>query len=302
METVRDALKLPYAAIALGETQADRFVAADAGAPAATTLHMPLAFRGAAVGELRLAPRTPGQECTSRDLALLDDFARPAGVAAHAVALTAQLRHARRRLIAAREEERRRLRRDLHDGLGPALASQILSLDAAGLLVRSDPDRAQALLEGVREQVKDAVGDVRRLIYDLRPPVLDDRGLAAAVREQAAGAARGGLKVVVHAPERLPDLPAAVETAAYRIVGEALANVVRHAGATSCDVHLACGDAALLVEVRDDGRGLQPDRPSGVGLASMRERATELGGTCSVKPHDGGGTVVCAMLPLGDRA
>ena len=238
-----------------------------------------------------------GETFSPSDHRLLADLARQAGVAAHAVRLTAELQRARERLVAAREEERRRLRRDLHDGLGPQLASQTLTLSAARKLLRRDPDAAETLLADATAHAQSAITDIRRLVYALRPPALDDLGLVAALREQAAQYQASGVRIAIDAPERLPSLPAAVEVACYRIAQEALTNVVRHAEARTCRVALAVGDA-LCLEVRDDGRGLPPNHCAGVGLTSMRERAEELGGSCTIEPAPGGGTCVRARLPL----
>ena len=211
---------------------------------------------------------------------------------------TADLRRSRERLVTAREEERRRVRRDLHDGLGPTLGSLTLRLDVAADLVGEDPAAARALLRDLKAQARAAIGDIRRLVYALRPPALDDLGLAAALRAEAQRYEAGGLQVRFDAPEALPALPAAVEVAAYRIAQEALANVARHAGARHCVGRLALDDGAVRLEVSDDGRGLSPVRAKGVGLDSMRERAEELGGRCVVESLPTGGTRVRATLPL----
>ena len=304
VQTVREALRLPYAAVALaeGDTMA---VAAAAGTPVPDPVRLPLVYQHEPVGALLLAPRAPGEAFSPADRRLLDDLARQVGIAAHAVRLhertarlAADLQQARERLVTAREEERRRLRRDLHDGLGPALASQALTADTAALLLdNDDPRAAAALLREVKAQAQAAVGEIRRVVYALRPPALDDLGLAGALREAASRYKDAGLVVAVDAPGLLPPLPAAVEVAAYRIAQEALANVVHHAEARTCTVTLAVGSALELVVV-DDGVGIPADRRAGVGLASMRERAEELGGTCAVGLNPGGGTRVVARLPL----
>jgi signal transduction histidine kinase len=137
-------------------------------------------------------------------------------------------------------------------------------------------------------------------VHDLRPPALDEFGLAGALEQQAQRFRRGGpdrLDVELRVAPDLAALPAAVEVAAYRIVSEALTNVARHAGATRCLVTVGCRGADLAVEVADDGRGVAPDSPVGVGLLSMEERAAELGGRCRVEARPGGGTLVTALLP-----
>jgi signal transduction histidine kinase/DNA-binding CsgD family transcriptional regulator len=219
-----------------------------------------------------------GEEAfTLADRRFLDDLAHQIGVAAHAVRLSADLQRSRERLVTAREEERRRLRRDLHDGLGPQLAALTMRAEAARDLILSDPVQEETVLSDLIEQTQDAVDDVRRLVYALRPPALDALGLLAALRTQASHQNRGGLRITIDGPEQLPPLPAAVEVAAYRIVLEALSNVVRHAEARNCTVHLALDEAygTLRLEVTDDGRGIGEDRGTGMGLSSMRERAAE---------------------------
>jgi signal transduction histidine kinase len=304
VETVAQALKLPYAAITL--QQDGEFVpAASYGqAPKGDLVRLPLVYQNEQIGELRLAPRAPGETFTSADRALLNDLARQAGIAASAVRLTidlqrlaGELQHSRTQLVTTREEERRRLRRDLHDGLGPALGSLTLQLDTARNLFKSDPPAADALLVDLKTQVQTAIADIRRLVYELRPPTLDELGLVSALREQVTRYRQPGLSITLNAPEHLPPLPAAVEVAIYRIAQEALTNVVRHAHAQHCVLTLEVDNDACL-EVRDNGQGLPADYRAGVGLTSMRERATELGGTCAIAPVNAGGTRVFIRLPL----
>jgi signal transduction histidine kinase len=200
--------------------------------------------------------------------------------------------------VALREDERRRLRRDLHDGLGPALAAIGLK---AGLVARELPpdSTAQALLGEIDTEVKSSLGDIRRLVEALRPPALDELGLLGAVRSRAAALA-GDMRIEVSGSESTGALPAAIETAAYRIVVEAMTNAVRHSGGAHCSVLIMVDDDAVEAVVRDDGRGLAADRNPGVGLRSMQERAAEVGGTLSVSSATEG-TVVSARLPLSLR-
>jgi signal transduction histidine kinase len=147
-------------------------------------------------------------------------------------------------------------------------------------------------------QAQGAVADVRRLVYGLRPPALDDLGRRCALYEETLRFKEKGLQVTFEAPETLPTLPAAVEVAAYRIAQEALHNAARHAAARTCAVRLDVDAEWLVVEVVDDGAGIPEGRRSGVGLQSMRERAAELNGRCRIEPRDGSGTRVRAELPL----
>jgi len=306
-ETVAHALKLPHVAIELkwGE---EYEITAEYGRPADKPLRLPLVYGTETVGRIVLSPRSPGESFTPADRRLLDDLARQAGIAAHAVRLTDELQRSRERLVATREEERRRIRRDLHDGLGPALSSAMLKLGAARRLLPSSSPANDLVME-VRNDIRATVTDVRRLVYDLRPPALDQLGLVLAIRdygEQCGNLSEtggeGGLRITFEAPEHLPPLPAAVEVAAYHIAREAITNAARHARARSCRVRLALEDAPerpeLRLEISDDGVGLPKKRTAGVGLSSMRERAEELGGTCTVESPPGEGTRVLARLPV----
>jgi signal transduction histidine kinase len=314
VETVREALKLPYVALSVKQDEAFT-LAASAGTARGELVSLPLIYHHDLIGQLLLAPRAPGEPLTPTDLRLLNELARQAGVAVQAVRLTTDLerltvdlQHSRERLVTAREEERRRLRRDVHDGLGPTLGALLLQVGSARALLAHDPATASELLTTVEAHLEGVMDDLRRLVYNLRPPALDDLGLAAAVRAHAAqydlqrtaagqtGSA-GGLRITVEVPDHLPELSAAVEVAAYRIVQEALANVVRHAAARTCLIRLGLGEA-LCLEIEDDGVGLPPSRQAGVGLRSMRERAEELGGTCLVESLPTRGTCVRARLPL----
>ncbi len=305
VETVAQALKLPYAAILLRQGEAST-TAATYGTPGGHLIKLPLVYQTEPIGEFVLAPRSPGEEFSPADRAILSDLARQAGIAAHAVRLTADLQQladelqaSRLRLITTLEEERRRLRRDLHDGLGSALTSVTFQLDAASNLLERDPQAVKTLLRELKDQMQGSIADIRRLVYNLRPPILDEWGLVPAVREQVAQYQLNQVQVIVAAPEALPPLSAALEVAAYRIALEALSNVIRHAQATTCTIRFDLENEALIIEVLDDGKGLPGDLHAGVGINAMRERAAELGGTFRIERHAGwGGTRVVASLPL----
>ena len=290
-EEVAVTLKLPRVTIELGDGGAATY-----GAGGGEPLVLPLTFQSRQVGRLTLSPRGTREVFSRAERELLEGIARQLGVAAHAVGLTADLQRFRERLVATREEERRRMRRDLHDGLGPLLAGISLHIGAARNLLRGDPDAADMMLAHLDGQTQGAVADVRRLVDDLRPPALDELGLVSAIREQAARF-EGKLAVVVEAIGELGDLPAAVEVAAYRIATEAITNSARHAEARMCRVCLSL-DGALEIEVRDDGCGLPAQVKPGLGLTSIGERTAELGGTWSIRPAPGCGTVVTARLPI----
>ena len=270
------------------------------GSPSADPEALPLVYQREEIGRLVLSPRAPGEGFSDADRDLLEDLARQAEVAVHAVRLAADLQTSRERLVATREEERRRLRRDLHDGLGAQLAGLNVQAGTLRRLIPTDPDVADEVVVELRQELRSAIADIRRLVYDLRPPALDDLGLVESLRRLAEryGSEGEQLQVLVEAPEDLPDLPAAVEVAVYRITQEALTNVARHARAQTCVVRIAVNDNVTL-EIVDDGVGIPAERSAGVGLSSMRERASELGGSCTVESAPESGTGVLVRLPLG---
>lgn len=285
---VAEALRLPYAGI-----RADGTWVATTGVEPAVTETVPLRLAGEPMGELVVGVRAGQRRLSDRDGQVLALVAGPLAVALHATVLTEEVRASRGRIVAAREEERRRLRRDLHDGLGSVLTGVAYKLDAARNGVRADPDRTATLLGELRTETGAALADIRRLVYGLRPPALDELGLVSAVRRLSAGPAL----LTVDAAADLTGLSAAVEVAAYRIVAEALTNVTRHSGAAAVRVRLGVAGGALRIEVADDGRPGSGEWRPGVGVASMRERAAEVGGWCTAEPTAAGG-LVTAELPL----
>jgi signal transduction histidine kinase len=301
VETLGRTLALEYVGVSAATgTDAGNEEIAAYGMPSGEARVYPLIHQGVSVGELRVAPR-PGERLRPRDERLIADLAPQVAGAVHAVELAHELESARAGLVRLREEERRRIRRDLHDGLGPALAGLTFTIDAARNLSGSDPTHADELLGSATEQVRSLIADVRRLIYGLRPPTLDELGLVASLRGLASRDGTGATHIQVDAPDSLPPLDAAVEVATYRIVQEAVTNVARHAHARRCIVRLALEPTALVLDVADDGRGFA-DRRAGVGLQTMRERALELGGTCEVSSKPGIGTTVSVRLPRHEVA
>ncbi len=198
--------------------------------------------------------------------------------------------------MSAVEDERRRLRRELHDGLGPTLAAVAARIDMARITARRSGEDADQILGQAGQELTGMLAEVRRLVHGLRPPALDDVGLVGAIRQLAPG-----LTMRVEEHGDLTGLPAAVEVAAYRIAAEAITNVRRHAHATTCTVTLTRAQGTLEVEITDDGDGFAPDAVAGVGLVSLRERAAELGGTCVVGPCEPRGTRVWTRLPARDE-
>jgi signal transduction histidine kinase len=303
-ETVAQALKLPYVSIAI--RHGDEFeVVATYGTRGREPLVLPLAHQGEVIGRMLIEPGNRDEPFIRADWRLLSDVARHAGIGVHIVLLTYDLQRSRQNLVTAREEERRRLRRDLHDGLGPTLASMILKLDAAQNVLTRDPKSAEAMLHDLRSQSQSVLTDVRRIAYELRPPVLDELGITEALREHLNRLYLDGdtrdnalCGITLDAPEHRLILPAAVEVAVYRIATEAVTNVIRHAEACQCQIRLWVQETQFCLEILDDGKGISESVRRGVGFNSMRERAAELNGTFTIESEPGHGTRIQVSLPL----
>jgi signal transduction histidine kinase len=301
VETVAQSLRVPYAGIELADGAGGFRVAAEHGAAVGSVHAEPLQHHGEIVGRLLVSARGRDDPLDPVDLVLIGSLAEQVVAAVQAVRLHEDLVRSRAEVVALREDERRRLRRDLHDGLGPALAA--IGLKAA--LARRDvpvDSTARGLLDEIQSEVSAGVADIRRLVEALRPPALDELGLVGAVRSRAAVMA-GEMSIEVSGSVGGAPLPAAVETAAFRIAVEAMTNAVRHSGGRLCTVVIAVSDKGIQLAVRDDGGGVGPAHTVGLGLRSMSERAAEVGGVCSVGSSAEGGTLVHAWLPLefGDR-
>lgn len=292
VDALRGALRLPYVAYR-GE------VVVEAGEPVAGWRVVPARALGQQVGELHVGRRDAGERWTTEEQAAVEEVAARAGTLAYAAGLVADVQRSRERIVVAREEERRRLRADLHDGVGPALAGTAHQLDALARRIEAGGQADLAVrARDLRDRLRRTVGDVRSVVHGLRPPVLDQLGLPGALRELTAGYETPECSAVV---DDLGELPAAVEVAGYAIAAEAVANAVRHSAAARLTVRARVDQEVLVLEVSDDGCGV-PSRPSaGVGLRSMGERAAEVGGRLDVLPAPGGGTVVRAELPVGSR-
>jgi two-component system NarL family sensor kinase len=258
---------------------------------------VPLRYQGGEVGHLYVAPRHARTTLSNRDLNLLSDLAQQLAVALYAIRASEQVQESRAALVTAREEERRRIRRDLHDGLGPTLASMKLQLTAVARLLDNEPARASALLHEVQDEMDETTSDIRRLVYDLRPPLIDELGLMAALRNHPA--THLGLDVTVE-PDQLCELPAAVEVALYRIGTEAIRNAVRHSGGQRCRVAIEVTADEVRMTISDDGRGLPDPLVAGVGVSAIRERAAELGGTVELTSNDG--ATIVTVVPLRPSA
>ena len=295
LDAIRESLVLPYSCLRSGGE-----VLATSGSEVTHTRVLPLRLGGDDVGEIVVGLRAGDLGLSHADEDVLRIVAPLLAQTLRARAMTRDLQKSREAVVTAVEEERRRLRRDLHDGLGPTLSGVAFATDAARNQLRSNPDRADELLVLLRADTAGAIAEVRRLVEGLRPPALDELGLVGAIRQHATSlhsASGAPLAVAVEAPNPLPPLPAATEVAAYRIVIEALTNVVRHAGASSANVQLDVLKQDLLLAVADNGSSDVAWTP-GVGIASMRERATKVGGTLRTTKTPNG-WLVEATIPIG---
>ena len=296
---LRRALRVPYVSVLT-----EQGALAEAGTRPDDEARLrvtPLVHADVTLGSLVVATRGRGGGFAPAERRLLQDLGTQVASALHEEGLDREVRASRQRLILAREDERRMLRRTLHDDVGPTIASIPLRAETVRRLMasRGVTTEVTELLDRIERDAGQAADAVRHLAYDLRPPALDDRGLASALEELAVGLA----PLAVHldtggigspgAP-----LPPAVEVATYRIVSSALANAARHAQAQACWVTLRRVDGALEIEVADDGVGPPDDLHAGVGITAMRERAAELGGTCTIGRRLAGGTVLRAVLPM----
>jgi signal transduction histidine kinase len=270
------------------------------GVPGSDTLDVPLVHGGAGVGTLSIGPRRGEPRVTARDSRLVGALAPHLAVVVNSRRLTEDLARERLRVVAATLAERDRLRRDLHDGLGPSLSGIALGLEAAGTALSRDPAAVPELLQRTRIEAEGAVREIRRVLAGLRPAALDRHGLVGAVRDAAdkLGMGATGSPHFELRVDPLPPLSSEVEESAFRIVAEAMTNVARHSGASHCCVQINQVNGDLTIGVTDDGHGFARLRSTGHGLDSMRRRASDLDGRLSVAPIEPHGTAVTASLPL----
>ena len=302
VKTIAQTLKLPYVGIIQKEQPDVTF-----GQETENSVSFPFTFQGKISGLLLASPRSLGESFSSAETRLLQNLARQAGVVVRNAQLTADLQRSRQILVTAREEERHRLRRDLHDGIGPTMAGLTLKLDAARDLVSSnlesgnkeELEEAIQLLSELKTQTQETVQNIRHIVHTLRPPSLDVLGLVPALQAHFGQVAtpRSLSVQMITAPQNFPRLSAAVEVAAYRIVLEAVTNVINHAQAELCEVSLILENGNLKMQIKDDGSGLLKTRNHGIGLDSMRERAEELGGRFDISSSSQG-TQVRAEIPV----
>jgi signal transduction histidine kinase len=291
---LRETLRLPYVRV---EPSAPALAAVSSGTATVDVLELPARESGTVLGRLVVGRRSAGSRFNRRERRALEAVADQVGTLLRQAELSAELQARREELVTTREDERRRLRRDLHDGIGPSLAGIAMQLDRLAGRLTDHPELA-ARAEAARDDLRRTVTSVRRIVDGLRPPALDDVGLRGALT-QLTGQYESRARLC--SPPDLPDLPAATEAAAYLIAGEALTNAMRHSSCRRCDVEVTIDHPWLVVTVTDDGTGIPEAARAGVGLTSMRDRAAEAGGLLEVTAT-AAGTTVRTHLPLGSRA
>ncbi|MFP3123697.1 sensor histidine kinase [Ectobacillus funiculus] len=321
-ETIKDALRLPYVGISIKVNDVEK-LAVVAGKAVFDKHFFAIIHGGEELGRLIVSSRSPEEAFSSEDMRLLDVLLQQSGPIVQNVKMTwgmqllaHDLQESREKLVLAREEERLQMRRNLHDDLAPRLLSLSFNVAAAEQYIKKSPERAIKLLGDLRGVIRTTVDEIRTMVHDLRPPTLDEFGLLGAIRariedvqktaiqeEKATSTRIHSLQIKLNAPEQFPDLPAAVEVAAYRIITEALVNVVKHAKASQCVINITPNSGgSFIIEVTDDGIGLpayiKPSGSGGIGLKSIRERTGELGGRCIFEKIETGGTRVKAWLPI----
>ena len=292
--TVADGLALPSVAVidaATGDTLVTR------GRSAVGVVEVPITAEGRHLATLAVGRRPREDELPPAVYTALVTAAQRIGAIMHTDAIARDLQRIREQLVTAREEERRRLRRDLHDGVGPSLAGMALQVETLAHRLGPESELAERAL-GLRKQLQETAREVRRLVNGLRPAPVDDLGLGEALRELAQLDGDNS-RVVVRVADDLPALPAAVESSAYRLTAEAVTNSLRHGCPSRCVVDVRVVGDWLTVEVRDDGSGFGPETASGMGLQSMHERTAEIGGELVINSAPGNGTSVLARLPWG---
>lgn len=297
VETMSTMLHLPYVALEFGTEGKQRFWF---GSPLnqATINEFPLHYLNQPLGTLLVSNRAVNRPLSHSDYVVLQESAQQIGIALYVAQLTDVLQTAREQIIIAREEERRRIRNDLHDGLAPTLSSFQLQLHAIGRLMLQNPAQVEQMIVELSAGLRQATAEIRQLVYDLRPPMLDELGLIAALNHvRLAGPS---LQLDIIAPDPMPTLSAATEVAIYRIATEAIHNVVKHAHATICTICITVEAETLTLTITDDGHGLPTRHPNGIGTQSMRERAAELGGTFAIQPAEPLGTRIEVRLPWRD--
>ena len=295
LETITTTLHSPYAALVL-EINGQQTFSFGSKQDEVAMEQLPIRYLDEPLGMLLVSHRGARHSLSYNDLLALRECAQQIGVALTVVRLTAVLQTSREQTIIAREEERRRIRNDLHDGLAPTLSSFQLQLGAIRRVMTQNPAQAEQMIAELSKDLREETAVIRQLVYDLRPPLLDQLGLIEAIKQIRL--ADESLQLEIIAPNPLPQLSAAAEVALYRIVTEALHNVSKHAQATNCTITLAAEPASLLLTIVDNGQGIAPNQLDGVGIQSMGERAAELGGTFNIQPAGSTGTHIEVRLPL----
>ncbi len=296
-ESTANVLKLPFMGIWLDEV-GNRPIASFGKQANSDIINFPLSYESETLGLLRVSRRVAGEVFTQSELILLKTIAQHVSIICHNYLLAEALQNSREQIVRGREEERKRIRRDLHDGLGPTLASTALQLETARKLIYTKPEQGDTILKNLENKMSQTLTDVRTLVHDLYPSLIDQFGLVEALRQELESFESEALKVTFSVTGEIDDLGAATEVAVYRIVKEAVHNVHKHAQATRCEVNIDCSGEKLKVIIQDNGVGLKITETTGIGLQSICERTEELGGSFQIVDRASHGLKLSVQLPL----
>jgi signal transduction histidine kinase len=320
-DTVRRGLRVSWARVLVRRSTGDGYVldpqAAAGSAPDAPTTpaaSVQLTHGSEALGAIEIGPKEDETELSDEDRRLLETLARQAALAIRNARLAAdlsvslgeirvqaeELRASRKRLVTAGDAERRRIERNIHDGVQQELVALIANLRLARNQLARDPAEADETLSALQDEAGHVLEDLRQLARGIHPSLLSDHGLAEAIEARAA---RMPLPVSVRldSAARTARFADDIEGAAYFVASEALANVLKHSAATRVGVAIGYADGLLELEVSDDGRGIDPQAMSGAGLANMADRVAALGGRVTIDSRPSEGTRVAMTLPARPR-
>lgn len=301
-ESTASVLKLPFMGIWLDDEE-DNPIASSGEFSGTDIVDFPLNYESIQLGTLKVARRSEGEHFIESETVLLSTIAQHVSVIVHNYLLARALQNSRELLVQNREEDRKRIRRDLHDGLGPTLASTALQLETARQLMYTDPDKGSDILKNLEGKISETLTDVRTLVHGLYPAIVDQLGLENALRRELESFASQQLDIKFQIEGSLDNIPVAHEVATYRIIMEAVHNVYKHAKASECIVAIYVTPKALTFNIQDNGIGFNIDpfstyKGDGAGLNSMRQRAEELGGIARFTPIAPQGMIVSISLPI----
>ncbi len=302
-ESTSNVLKLPFMGIWLANTN-NTAIASYGSQLNTDIIEFPLKYESERLGTLKVARRVVGEAFNQSELVLLTTIAQHISIICHNYLLAQALQNSREQIVRGREEERKRIRRDLHDGLGPTLASTALQLETARQLIYTKPEKGDIILKNLETKMSQTLTDVRSIVHDLYPSLIDQFGLEEALKQEVQTFESSTLKIDLAINGQIDNLSAATEVAIYRIIQEAIHNIHKHAQATKCSIHIDRSKIELSIQICDNGIGLSTDDTAGIGLQSIRDRVSELSGNIQFQaaiptnPQGSQGLLTTVIFPL----